>query len=257
MKTILFVNVHFSPYLTGGGSIVAERIAKGLEKESNIILFSVKYGNSISIEEHGLDYNITSVVLTISKPSSYISFHRNSTVAECIVRICQKYKQDLVHFHSIQTMGIEMVQSVNNLGIKSIVTIHDSWWLCERQFLWHEDQIFCGQVKYIDHGTCLYCTANAFDMTARAEILKSLYANFDAVVHVSTFMKNLYESSGMVNSNVHTIENGVDVPRPAKRVPWKKRKRCILDFSEGMPLTKASILSLILRSERPSIAVLQ
>ncbi|WEX10237.1 glycosyltransferase [Chelativorans sp. AA-79] len=233
MKTILFVNVHFSPYLTGGGSIVAEHIAKGIEKSAQVILFSVRYGDAISLEEHTISDNIVSIVMTISKPSSYVSYHRNSIVAECVVRVCQKYSPDFVHFHSIQTMGIEMVQSVKNLGIQCIVTVHDNWWLCERQFLWHEDQVFCGQLKRIDQATCLYCTANAFDMTARSEILKGVYTSFDAVVHVSNYMRDLYENSGMIGNNVHVIENGVDVPRPVKPAPWKQTGIVYLGYLGG------------------------
>jgi len=233
MSAALFVNVHFSPYLVGGGSIVAERIATGTSKERQVILFSVRYGNEISIEEHAISENIISIVLVISKPSSYVSYHRNSLVAECIVRICQKYKPEFVHFHSLQTMGVEMVQSVKDLGLKCVLTVHDNWWLCEKQFLWHEDQIFCGQLARIQPEVCLYCTANASDMLARQQVLHGVYGRFDAVVHVSKYMKELYHESGLLNQRVTIIENGVESPRASKPVQWKETGTVYFGFLGG------------------------
>ncbi|MCV5198081.1 glycosyltransferase, partial [Escherichia coli] len=49
-------------------------------------------------------------------------------------------KPDLVHFHSIQGLGVTMLDICHQRNIPIVVTAHDYWWLYEHQFILSFDE---------------------------------------------------------------------------------------------------------------------
>ena len=46
---------------------------------------------------------------------------------------------DLVHFHSLQGLGSELVRMARAAGARTVVQMHDFYWVCDRQFLVTKD----------------------------------------------------------------------------------------------------------------------
>jgi glycosyltransferase involved in cell wall biosynthesis len=46
---------------------------------------------------------------------------------------------DLVHFHSLQGLGSELVRMARSAGARTVVQMHDFYWVCNRQFLVTKD----------------------------------------------------------------------------------------------------------------------
>ncbi len=54
---------------------------------------------------------------------------------------------DVVHFHAIQLHGVERLEQCYERDILAVVTMHDAWWLCGRQFMILENGQPCGAIS--------------------------------------------------------------------------------------------------------------
>ena len=59
---------------------------------------------------------------------------------------------DVVHFHPLQSFGASLVKAAKDAGAATVVTMHDFWWWCARQFLVDRSFRPCNLV--VEAGAC-------------------------------------------------------------------------------------------------------
>ncbi|MGM7675197.1 glycosyltransferase family 4 protein, partial [Serratia marcescens] len=136
----------------------------------------------------------------------------NHNIDPAFKQILDVVKPDCVHFHSIQGLGISMLEVCAERDIPIIVTAHDYWWLYDHQFILSFDDkhklrgVFEGHEseKLKDKDTVSYYVLKK----RKALMLAS------KILAPSAFTRQLYASEGF--GNVHLNKNGVNYPQLTK-----------------------------------------
>ncbi|MCU4394083.1 glycosyltransferase [Acinetobacter parvus] len=139
-KKVLVVNCFYYPLSFGGATIVVEEINKKIHDSNlfEIYTFTITASNNKDLIGKVLRYeafeqNVFSYYVDKLKHNS--NFNNQPDLLNAFENILSNLKPNLVHFHSIQGMGEEMINICHKINIKTIVTCHDFWWLTEKQFL--------------------------------------------------------------------------------------------------------------------------
>ena len=72
-------------------------------------------------------------------PRSY----RHPEVAAAFARFLDRSRPDVVHFHSIQALGADLLAIAAERAVPIVVTMHDWWWWCARLFLVDQHDFVC------------------------------------------------------------------------------------------------------------------
>ena len=63
-------------------------------------------------------------------------------MGERIARIVADIETDIAHVHCVQDLGARLPDALKNAGC-GVLSVHDFWWLCERQFMLRPDGRWC------------------------------------------------------------------------------------------------------------------
>lgn len=218
-KKILINNVFFAPKSFGGATIVAEELAKLLSKDFDIYVVTTIKREHMP-EYYLLRYNIGNInvigvnILTENRDLDF----ENIKFKNIYHDILDVIEPDLIHTHCIQTMGATFFDAIKERGIKHIVTIHDNWWICERQFMINQYDKYCWQSK-IDITKCNECMNLLNDRVGfynksvkyRLDYLLDKLKKADTLLFPSVFQKNLYLDN-IEHINIRVNKNGVKTP---------------------------------------------
>jgi glycosyltransferase involved in cell wall biosynthesis len=88
-------------------------------------------------------------------PDPFGYLHDNPLVAEYLNEFLQRFRPDLVHVTSCETLSASVLAVVKEAGIPLVLTLTDFWFLCPRTNLLQADESICsGQTT---PGDCLDC----------------------------------------------------------------------------------------------------
>lgn len=220
-KRILVVNILFTPIAFGGATIVTEELARlvNQKEEMEVTIFTGFWDDGgTDIPAEGIvRYEALGIpVIAVRFPgimTQKLEYY-NTNIARRFKEILQSVKPDIVHFHSIQQLGATLAESCFEQNIPYIVTLHDTWWLCERQFMVREDGVYCNQFP-IEPRVCVNdCTADSAHTYSRYYYLRNILKNASMLLAPSQFQKNLYVANGFNESHVKVNKNGVLPPGP-------------------------------------------
>ena len=94
-------------------------------------------------------------------------------------QILRDHPVDLVHLHVPQGFGGGLLRVASEAGARVVVTMHDWWWFCARQFLMDKSGRRCSPV--VDAGTC-ECEVSRLWLAARRAWLDGQLRYADAVI---------------------------------------------------------------------------
>jgi len=213
-KTLVVVNDLYAPYSFGGATIVAEQLVKHLSDRWEIVVVTCNtqqqsFDNSVLRYEHD---GIPVYSITTKRHQKDPKDYRGKEVAEVFGRILENIRADVVHFHSIQTLGCDLLLSCKKLGIPTVLTLHDAWWLCERQFMIKSDNTFCSQ-QVIDLPQCARCTEDAANTYQHFFYFQDLLGSVDLLLAPSDFQRKFYKDNLSGNIAVKVNKNGILLPK--------------------------------------------
>lgn len=214
-RHILLANVFFAPYSYGGATVVAEQVAHALIRKGGYQITAVSLCcrhdlapyTFVKSEQNG----ITNYLINVPPGRDYVQMYDNPEVTALLNELIGWLKPDLVHAHCIQDIGTGILEAAAAQAVPAILSVHDFWWLCERQFMIRIDNTYCGQ-NPIDINACATCVED-FDLArARSAHLKQSSALAQHVTYPSAFAKDLSEASGFAVGRGSVWENGVHLP---------------------------------------------
>lgn len=220
---ILIVNVHFDPESFGGATIVAEETAEHLAAGGHEVFVMtgimeprLATGHFHRYEARGLPV----VALGRPAPQSPAEEYHQPDLAARMREVLGVVRPDIVHFHAIQGLGVEMVEAAHEAGIPTIVTLHDAWWFCERQFMVRADGTWCGQTA-IDASVCATCVPDPRAHERRQQDSRALLNRCARVLAPSEYWAGVMAGSGVDRRIIGVNRNGVHHP-PAdfRRTPY-------------------------------------
>jgi len=222
---LLIVNVYFAPDSYGGATIVAEQLAWRLSSRWEILVVSTFFDPQLP-PLHIVRYRVNQVevaAVNLHPGSQRIDRFMNPYFACQFSTILDAFQPDAVHFHCIQGMGAEMLQACVLAGIPSAVTIHDNWWICERQFMINDEDRYCFQEE-IDLAVCQRCMGKIKgirpgvygDTRHRFSYLCEKLLLAEKILFPSAFQKNLYEKNMKARQSRQFVLNRNGICPPSR-----------------------------------------
>ena len=229
---VLSFNVYYHPQSFGGATIVAEQLNKLLADEEAYEIYAV---TTLPMKSWLPPYSVIRyeygkvTVFGVAVPSEDAAAHENPRFDEALKDIIKLVQPDIAHIHCIQSMGVGMVDICREAGVKTLVTLHDAWWICPNQFMLDENEVFREQWNTEDE---------------RSKTIARALSKIDMLLTPSKYFAELHERT--LGRNVLVNKNGVT--RPLGQV--SKRKKDVIRFGYVGGKTKIKGVHLILEAFR-------
>jgi len=239
-KKLLIVNLHFAPFSFGGGTIVAEACAQRLRVAHGwqvLVLTVIRDYNlpDYTVRRYAID-GIDVVAVVINSEPDYQLDYDNPRFDQIARSVVQQYQPDVCHAHALQGLGVGWLGSLQTAGSSLAVTLHDCWWLCDRQFMINSDGNYCNQTR-VSHEQCRYCTANYSHLLARDATLKKALSQADILLYPSEFHRTLHVDSGLDSQKSLVNKNGINMPTtdyaPLRQQALAGRRNTVFGFTGG------------------------
>ena len=210
----------FPPDFVGGATLACTAVARGLvERGHEVEVFCGRpHGDAEPYTES--TWEVDGIPVTgVSAAAGYDALaprsYRHPEVAPAFVRFLERTRPDVVHFHSIQALGGDLLAVAAERGIPIVVTMHDWWWWCARLFLVDQHDFVCP--PRVESARC-HC-APGFDLVGRRAHLAAMLTHADRVLTPSRFLADAAIANGVPAARVAVCVNGIAPPsaRPPRR----------------------------------------
>ena len=197
---ILLVNVFFAPHSYGGATVVAEEVAAALHSAGQARVTVVSMCSRGDLPPYHIlrsqTGGVVNLMINLPRGRSFSEIYSNPQVSEHIARLMDQLAPDVVHAHCVQDIGAGFMAEAAARGIPLVLSVHDFWWICSRQFMIRPDQGYCGQ-NPVKLDTCRSCVENFSTARTRADYLKRQAALADVITYPSQFAMDLCKNSGL------------------------------------------------------------
>lgn len=237
---VLVANVFFAPYSFGGATIVAEQVVHQLKAQTDWQISAVSVISRsdlvpytvIKTEKDG----VPNYLINVPHGRSYTEVYDNPRINECLARLVDSLAPDLVHAHCLQDLGTGLLTIAQSRDIPTVLSVHDFWWICERQFMITPNQVYCAQSP-VQVEQCRSCVEDISNARTRMAHLRRLAAGVNLITYPSKFALDLCESSGLSGQASTVWQNGVRLPAEDFRDKQARRRaadpRTVFGFVGG------------------------
>ena len=101
-----------------------------------------------------------------------------------------------------------MIEEAAKSGARVVLTMHDWWWVCARQFLVDRERNICP----FDEGISAACCRRDARFGERDKYLKGVLASVDRILVPSRLLKGSLEEKGLAGFDIRVVENGIERP---------------------------------------------
>jgi glycosyltransferase involved in cell wall biosynthesis len=226
---VLAANVYFWPKSFGGATIVAEEMARRLHARDDTcvhVVTGLDEGEPHLLPGQALlryDMPTTGaspmmVVGMRMAGADAIAGFDNPALGQAFGEVLDAVRPDVVHLHAIQGLSASLAVACLERDIPYVVTLHDAWWLCARQFMVQGDGTYCFQTR-IDIRVCEACVPGAAHLRARYDLLMEVLRGAAMLLSPSEAHRQLYLAQGLAPERIFVTPNGVRHPAapPAAR----------------------------------------
>lgn len=247
MNKILILNLYYAPESFGGATIVVEQSARRLAEKHNWSVLVVTTMRNYSLPAYSLRrYKIDGInVVAINIPFELQgeALYRNPEIEQRVVEIARAFQPDVCHCHAIQVLGCDYFDELIRMGVKIAITVHDAWWICERQFMINSDGFYCNQ-WVLDEAQCGPCSVDFRMQVRRNTYLRNQLDKVDIILFPSAFHRDLHLANGISEEKSFVNKNGVTLPSssyPEIRAQAKaNRAQTVFGFVGGPGAIKGS-----------------
>jgi len=233
MKILIAVH-HFPPVFGGGAEWRAYRTADYLQKAGHqvqiVCVDSITYGDGQTLKcdersynglkVHGLHFNLA------KSPDPFSWSYCNPVIGEYVSELLKKFSPDILHIISGYLMSGTTLEAAVKIGLPTVLTLTDFWFLCPRITLMRSDGSLCvSPAEPLNCTICLrkerrryrlpdqltggligklfsfFCNKNCdkllIKLQKRKTYLLSLLNRAHAVICPSMFLQNMFVSMGI------------------------------------------------------------
>lgn len=216
---VLMANVYYAPRSFGGATIVAEELATRLTQrgvEVGIMTSRPRLDENLSGSIRYVINGTDVLSAVIPEGTDLIGALDNPQMAEVFAGWLDAYQPDVVHVHAAQGLGTAMLRVCQERGVPYVLTLHDAWWLCDRQFMVREDGRYCFQTR-IDQQVCQMCQPHARHLRDRVTIMHQALAEAALLISPSEAHRQLYLANGVEPERIVVNRNGFRWPERPRR----------------------------------------
>ncbi len=209
---ILVVSAHYPPNFVSGGTLQPQRLVREMHRRGHQV--SVYAGHldadrsplSTWVEDDG-GIPIRWIATTPFTEWRDRRSWDNPAVAADFRGYVRSVRPELVHIHGLQGLGAGVVHAAAEARIPVIVTMHDFWWVCGRQFLCNRDFRPCSLVT--DAGSCP-CEVSVRWRRQRTATLEAALSAVDVVLAPSAIAADVLAANGVDPARLRVDENGFE-----------------------------------------------
>lgn len=238
-RRVLFVNVTFPPQSRGGASrVIEDDIACMLADDGYTpcgVFCTLVGSNTADRHETWLHRGVPVFAAACPWLNDMEQLVSRPDLVGPFVQFLDRVQPDLVHFHCIQRMGLELVQAVKDRGIPMVLTMHDGWWVADDLFMLDSN---------LDLSVYDYKAKSPEVARNRMAALGRAISLFDKVLTVSVKFRDILLATGICE-HIIANENGVS---PLPTLP-KSRSDAVrllymggIDARKGFHLLRAAVL---------------
>jgi glycosyltransferase involved in cell wall biosynthesis len=109
-----------------------------------------------------------------------------------------------------------VLDACSDRALPYVITLHDAWWLCERQFMVTGEGHYCAQ-RHIDLHVCQACIPTAEHLRERADMSLQRLSGAARLLFPSVFHRDLHLANGIDPKRAVVNRNGVRWPARPRR----------------------------------------
>lgn len=234
---ILIVNILYGLSSFGGATVVAEALAEKIPhySEYETAVFTAHFDKSQPLGTlRRYTWNNVQVFSVNLQCVNWV--HWDENLGNVFGDLLKNIAPSLVHFHCIQTLGMKLVHACIDADIPYVVTIHDGWWRCARQFLVDENKKFCGNEAMSANmckTRCQISPSTFFDRLKKADYCLS----HAKIVYTPSNYFTEFVKKDFPGVNLETNKNGILDSFFSKPTP-KNSKKLRFGFFGGREVVK-------------------
>jgi len=207
--------------------VAAQRLARGLrERGHDVSVYAGRLDAGRTplstweeIDEVGLA--VRWIVTTDAIDWSSTRNYDNPPVTADFSAYLRRERPDVVHLHTLQSLGAGLVGASAEGGARVVLTMHDFWWFCARQFLVEHDLRPCSLV--VDAGVC-ECQVDRPWLDARTRFLRAQLGHVDVVLAPSSSAARVFAANGVPVTRLKVDENGLPEAEASARAQRPGRR---------------------------------
>jgi len=209
-QSVLIVNVLYGVSSFGGATVVAEKLAEELQANGSYDV-NVFSAYTDLHEDYGILKRYTWNGVKVWAVNVYdISLdYINTRLKDVFAEVLDLVSPKLVHFHCVQTLGMDMCLECSERKVPYFVTIHDGWWNCARQFLVDVKGHYCGD----NVSSCLMCkercNVSSSDFYRRRRLAQYALVKAQKVYAPSAYFSALIQRNFPSVREIYTNKNGI------------------------------------------------
>ncbi|MFP5257263.1 MAG: glycosyltransferase [Acidimicrobiia bacterium] len=243
---ITFVSAHYPPNFVSGGTLQPQRLARGLRARGHEVrVFAGHLDSKRAPLESWEERDATGLPVRWIVTTPWMDWadeenYDNERVTARFTAELAKHPADVVHLHALQTLGVGLVEAAKRSGAATVLTMHDFWWVCARQFLVDRTHRPCSLV--VACGDCP-CEDGRAHLDRRAERLAAALQAADLVLAPSRSAAEVLRANGVDPRRLEVDENGMDHPTPAaapKHPPHRAGRPVVLRYTGGSNTMKGA-----------------
>jgi glycosyltransferase involved in cell wall biosynthesis len=212
---LIILNVYFAPSSYGGATVQTENMARIMSEQFGWqVLVVTTFDDPGVVPYNCIRYTIDGLdvvaICVRQHELAYGEHYENPAFQEVFRTILERFSPAAAHVHCIQTMGIGIIRELKRSGVPVAITLHDAWWLCERQFMLDDKDHYCFQT-HIDLDVCRYCVVDIARTRQRQASLREALECADLAIFPSQFHLDLHQANTIGADGV-VQKNGVKPP---------------------------------------------
>jgi len=222
---VLVVNVFYWPQSYGGATIVTQELARHLQLMPGTDVFVFTSHTLVDAEPYtlvryadpanGKDMPVFAVRLPENYEDPILGFD-NPQMLRCFEDVLAACAPTIVHFHCVQSISSSVLDACSDRGLPFVITVHDAWWICERQFMVTGEGRYCAQRK-IDLHVCQACIPTAEHLRERWDMSLQRLSGAARLLFPSAFHRDLHLANGIEPQRAIVSRNGVRWPARPRR----------------------------------------
>ncbi len=227
-RRILIVSNFYPPAAIGGAEVVAARQARALSDAGHLLAVFAGAPAGDALEPGALEraedpdgrFTVFRVGHISLDPED--NFFRPE-VARRFAAVLAYFDPEIVHFHNVAGLGVNLIPLAKAHGARVALTLHDHWGFCFKNTRLRNDLALCH-----DFEDCALCrsrmaTGNgpALPVRLRRDYVAWCVGHADHLISPSRYMAETYDGAGLLTRPVEAISNGIDldaVPVPPARI---------------------------------------
>ena len=210
---VLFANIYYTPRSYGGATLVVEEMASRLHArgDTDVHIFTGLPQDAPDRVTTRTDQDGITVFAVPTSETDTVAAFDDPAGGVAFGHVLDAVQPDVVHLHAIQGLSASLAAACIQRGIPYVITLHDAWWLCARQFMVREDGTYCFQTK-IDLHICQNCLPGAYHLEQRARLMHAAMLGAALLLSPSEAHRALHIANGIPPEKIIVAPNGVRLP---------------------------------------------